>query len=186
MNKRKKKKKNERTNERRRYVICLVHSSKFEREQVLQKQMTMELDDCMTKDCSTIYRFQFASIAFICGVYLPFTFHSSIWTLYTQPFASINCTTIKNPLLSASINNITARSLALTSKEHSNRSACCACNEILNGSVVDKRLLPLCQEWMRNKNQLHARKATIIEEVGLRCVHGIVLNRDFINLISGV
>ena len=140
----------------------------------------------MTKDCSTIYRFQFASIAFICGVYLPFTFHSSIWGLYAQPFTSINCTTIKNPLLSASINNITARTLALTSKENSNRSACCACKEILNGSVVDKRLLPLCQEWMRNKNQLQARKATIIEEVGLLSPQKIVLDRYFFDLISGV
>ena len=129
--------------------------------------MTMELDDCMTKDCSTIYRFQFASIAFICGVYLPFTFHSTIWSLYAQPFASVNCTTMKNPFLTDSINNITARSISFMPKDNRNRSICCACNGIRNGSIIDKRLLPLCQEWMRNKNQLQTRKATIIEEVGL-------------------
>lgn len=129
--------------------------------------MTMELDDCMTKDCSTIYRFQFASIAFICGVYLPFTFHSNIWSLYTQPFNSVNCTTMKSPFLSDSINNITARSISFMPKDNHNRSACCTCNGILNGTVIDKRLLPFCQEWMRNKNQLQARKPTIVEEVGL-------------------
>jgi hypothetical protein len=128
----------------------------------------MELDDCITKDCSTIYRFQFASIAFICGIYLPFTFHSNIWSLYTQPFTSVNCTAMKNPFLPGPVNNITTRSLSIMPAETRNRSACCACNGILNGSIVDKRLLPLCQEWMRNRNQLQVRKATIIDEVSLQ------------------
>lgn len=123
--------------------------------------MTMELDDCITKDCSTIYRFQFASIAFICGIYLPFTFHSNIWLLYSQPFMPVNCTTLKTPFLSESINNITSRSLPIISKENHNRSECCTCN----GNIKDKRLLALCQTWVGNRNQLQVRKATIIDEV---------------------
>ncbi|CAF2767664.1 unnamed protein product [Rotaria sp. Silwood2] len=60
----------------------------------------MESNDSNTKDCSTIYRFQFASIAFLCSVYLPFTFHSNIWSLYTQSFTSVNCSMNKNPVIS--------------------------------------------------------------------------------------
>ncbi len=142
--------------------------------------MTMELDDCITKDCSTIYRFQFASIAFICGIYLPFTFHSNIWSLYTQPFTSVNCTAMKNPFLHGPVNNITTRSLSIMPAETHNRSACCACNGILNGSIVDKRLLPLCQEWMRNRNQLQVRKATIIDEVSLQFSLKVFLKRNFL------
>ncbi len=127
--------------------------------------MTMELDDCITKDCSTIYRFQFASIAFICGIYLPFTFHSNIWSLYTQSFTPVNCTAIRSPFISGSINNITTRSLSIIPIENRNRSECCVCNGILNGNINDKRLLALCQAWIRNKNQLQVRKTTIIEEV---------------------
>ena len=123
--------------------------------------MTMELDDCITKDCSTIYRFQFASIAFICGVYLPFTFHSSIWSLYSQSFTPVNCTTIRNPFLSELANNVTTRSISMIPIENHNRSACCLCN----GTITDKRALTSCQEWMRNKNQVQMRKATIIDEV---------------------
>ncbi|CAF4034140.1 unnamed protein product, partial [Adineta steineri] len=120
----------------------------------------MELDDCITKDCSTIYRFQFASIAFICGVYLPFTFHSNIWSLYTQPFKPVNCTTI---------NNITTRLLPVISIKTQNRSECCGCNGLFNGSISDKRLLKLCQEWMGSLNDLDVRKATIIDEWHLAC-----------------
>lgn len=123
----------------------------------------MELDDCITKDCSTIYRFQFASIAFICGIYLPFTFHSNIWLLYTQPFTPVNCTAttinIKNPFLYGSITNITTRSIS--SIDNPNRTECCPCN----GNINDKRVLTLCQEWIAYKNQIQIRKATIIDEV---------------------
>jgi len=125
----------------------------------------MELDDCITKDCSTIYRFQFASIAFICGVYLPFTFHSNIWSLYTQPFKPVNCTAIKNPFIIGSISNLTTRSYPVISTKIHNRSECCACNGILNGNTSDKRLLDLCQEWMGSLNEREVRKATIIDEV---------------------
>jgi hypothetical protein len=144
----------------------------------------MELDDCITKDCSTIYRFQFASIAFICGVYLPFTFHSDIWSLYSQPFTPVNCTAIKNPFIFGSINNITTKSLSMIPTKNDNRSECCACNGILNGSINDKRLLTLCQEWMRNRNQLQVRKATIIDEVSQRFSSNIVLKNIF--FVSGV
>jgi len=112
--------------------------------------MTMELDDCITKDCSTIYRFQFASIAFICAVYLPFTFHSNIWTLYTQAFSPINCTNLRNHSHHVQIIDITARTLT----ENHNRSTCCACN----GTSP-------CQEWIKHRNHLQTRKPTIIEEV---------------------
>jgi hypothetical protein len=64
--------------------------------------------------------------------------------------------------------------------ETHNRSACCACNGILNGSIVDKRLLPLCQEWMRNRNQLQVRKATIIDEVSLQFSLKVFLKRNFL------
>jgi hypothetical protein len=131
-------------------------------------QITMELDDCITKDCSTIYRFQFASIAFICGVYLPFTFHSNIWSLYTQPFTPINCTAIKNPFLSGSTNNLSTRSIPAALLKAPNRSECCACNGVLSGGISDKRLLALCQEWMTSINGLEVRKATIIDEVSSR------------------
>ncbi len=145
----------------------------------------MELDDCITKDCSTIYRFQFASIAFICGIYLPFTFHSNIWSLYTQPFTAVNCTAMKNPFHSGPVNNIATRSLSHLPTESHNRSTCCGCNGILNGSIVDKRLLPFCQEWMKNKNQLQARKPTIVEEVSFKYfVENIFKNEIF--WISGV
>ncbi len=141
--------------------------------------MTMELDDCITKDCSTIYRFQFASIAFICGVYLPFTFHSNIWSLYTQTVKPANCTAMRNPFISGSINNITTRLLPMIPIENSNRSECCACNGILNGSVNDKQLLTLCQEWMKNRNQLQMRKANIIDEVSSILFSNIVLKKFF-------
>ncbi|CAF1092118.1 unnamed protein product [Rotaria sp. Silwood1] len=133
--------------------------------------MTMELDDCITKDCSTIYRFQFASIAFICGIYLPYTFHSNIWSLYSQPFTSVNCTTIKNPFILGITNNIPTKPLAtiLTNNNHNNRSDCCPCNGLLNGNINDKRLVTLCQEWMKTINQLDVRKATIIDEWHLAC-----------------
>jgi hypothetical protein len=75
---------------------------------------------------------------------------------------------MKNPFLHGPVNNITTRSLSIMPAETHNRSACCVCNGILNGSIVDKRLLPLCQEWMRNRNQLQVRKATIIDEVSLQ------------------
>ncbi|CAF4447808.1 unnamed protein product [Rotaria magnacalcarata] len=121
----------------------------------------MELDDCITKDCSTIYRFQFASIAFICGIYLPFTFHSNIWSLYTQPFTPVNCTTIKNPFLSEISNNLTTKPLPILAINNQSRSECCACN----GNLNDKRLSILCQEWVRSISQVEMRKATIIDEV---------------------
>lgn len=121
--------------------------------------MMMELDDCITKDCSTIYRFQFASIAFICAVYLPFTFHSNIWSLYTQAFSPINCTNLRNHSLHTPVANITARALTgLSSIEHPNRSICCACNGNSTGSG-------LCQEWIKHRNHIQVRKATIIDEV---------------------
>jgi len=146
--------------------------------------MTMELDDCITKDCSTIYRFQFASIAFICGVYLPFTFHSNIWLLYTQPFTPVNCTAIKSPFISGPINNITTRSLPMIPTDNHNRSDCCGCNKILNGSINDKRLLALCQGWMGNRNQLQVRKATIIEEVSQIFFFKHNFKKNFILLVA--
>lgn len=123
----------------------------------------MEPSDCITKDCSTIYRFQFASIAFLCSVYLPFTFHSTIWSLYTQPFTPINCTVIKPSFISGSILNITKRSLTPILTKNLNRSDCCPCNGITN----DKRLLTLCQEWLANTNEIEVRKPTILDEVSL-------------------
>lgn len=128
----------------------------------------MESNDCITKDCSTIYRFQFASIAFLCSVYLPFTFHSNIWSLYTQPFTPINCSQVIKPsFISGSITNITKRSLSSIITKNLNRSDCCPCNGILNGNTNDKRLLTLCQEWLTNINEIEVRKATIIDEVCL-------------------
>jgi hypothetical protein len=115
--------------------------------------MTME-----PNDCSTFYRFQFASIAFLCGVYLPFTFHSTVWSLYTQPFTPVNCTATKTPFLFDSISNLT--------KNH-NRTECCLCNGVIRRTITDKRLLTLCQEWIANMNGLNIRKATIIDEVSL-------------------
>ncbi|UJR36951.1 hypothetical protein I4U23_029660 [Adineta vaga] len=129
----------------------------------------MELDDCITKDCSTIYRFQFASIAFICGVYLPFTFHSNIWSLYTQPFKSVNCSTGNNTFLFGTTNNITLKPLLAISSKTLNRSECCPCNGILNGTVTDKRSIAFCQEWLGNLNDFETRKATIIDEWHLTC-----------------
>lgn len=125
----------------------------------------MELDDCITKDCSTIYRFQFASIAFICGVYLPFTFHSTIWSLYTQPFTPVNCTVVKNPFIPGLASHIGSRPYPMALASNSNRSDCCPCNGILNGNTKDKRLVAFCQEWLKSVNHLEMRKATIIEEV---------------------
>ncbi|CAF1382123.1 unnamed protein product [Adineta ricciae] len=129
----------------------------------------MELDDCITKDCSTIYRFQFASIAFICGVYLPFTFHSNIWSLYTEPFKPVNCTTINSTVLSGTWNNIIFKSSLLISSKINNRSDCCPCNGILNGTITDRRLVALCNEWLGSINDLETRKATIVDEWHLAC-----------------
>ena len=136
--------------------------------------MTMELDDCITKDCSTIYRFQFASIAFICGIFLPFTFHSNIWSLYAQPFTHNNCTAIKHPFISGSTNNISTRVIPVIPAKNQNQSECCACDEVLSGSISDKRLLALCQEWMGNRNDLEVRKTTIIDEVSQRSFSNII------------
>lgn len=128
--------------------------------------MTMELDDCITKDCSTIYRFQFASIAFLCGVYLPFTFHSSIWSLYIQPFTPVNCTAMKNPLLSSIATNITLKASPLLLTRNYTRPDCCGCHTLLNGeNTHDKRLLAVCHDWLANLNGLDVRKATILDEV---------------------
>jgi hypothetical protein len=130
-------------------------------------QLTMESNDCITKDCSTIYRFQFASIAFLCSVYLPFTFHSNIWSLYTQPFAPINCSVIKTSFISGSTLNITKRSLLPILTKNLSRSDCCPCDKILNGNSNDKRLLTICQDWFANSNEIEVRKTTIIDEVSL-------------------
>jgi len=127
----------------------------------------MEPNDCITKDCSTIYRFQFASIAFLCSVYLPFTFHSNIWLLYSQPFTPIDCSVIKTPFIAGSISNITKRSLLPHLTKNHNQSDCCPCKGILNGNSNDKRLLTQCQEWLANFNEIEVRKATIIDEVSL-------------------
>jgi hypothetical protein len=126
----------------------------------------MEPNDCITKDCSTIYRFQFASIAFLCSVYLPFTFHSNIWSLYSQPFTPIDCSVIKPPFISGSISNITKRALPPYLTKNQNQSDCCPCKGI-NGNSNDKRLLKQCQEWLANFNDIEVRKATIIDEVSL-------------------
>ena len=125
----------------------------------------MEPNDCLTKDCSTIYRFQFASIAFLCSVYLPFTFHSNIWSLYTQPFTPVNCSPIKSSFLSGSTSNITKRSLIPSPIKSLNQSDCCPCSTLLNGNTNDKRLWGLCQEWLTNSHELEVRKATVIDEV---------------------
>lgn len=131
----------------------------------------MEPNDSSTRDCSTIYRFQFASIAFLCSVYLPFTFHSSIWSLYTQPFSPVNCSTDRNSFLSGSkVNNLTKPLVPLSIRSQ-NRSECCLCNDILKGNVNDKRLLILCQAWLANRNEVEERKSTIIEEVRVRRIN---------------
>ncbi len=128
----------------------------------------MEPTDCITKDCSTIYRFQFASIAFLCSIYLPFTFHSNIWSLYTQPFTPVNCSSfIKTPFISGSTSNITKRSLPPNPIKNLNQSECCPCNAILNGNTNDKRAWSLCQDWLANFNEIEVRKATVIDEVSL-------------------
>lgn len=122
----------------------------------------MESNDCLNKDCSTIYRFQFASIAFLCSVYLPFTFHSNIWSLYTQPFTPVNC--------SLSILNITNRPFLSNNgiKTAVNQSDCCPCQKLLNGNTNDRRLWNLCQDWLTNANEIDVRKATVIDEVSVR------------------
>ena len=129
----------------------------------------MELDDCITKDCSTIYRFQFASIAFICGVYLPFTFHANIWSLYVQPFAPVNCTATRTPLLlGLSSTNLTNKTLTNFSIKTSNRTDCCGCQSLLyNGNIHDKRLLIMCQDWLTHLQDYDVRKATILDEVSV-------------------
>ncbi len=147
---------NERKKQKKCHLSSLLVNKVTSTDALIQR--SMESNDCITKDCSTIYRFQFASIAFLCSVYLPFTFHSNIWSLYTQPFTPVNCSVIKTSFLSGSRLNITKRSLIpnLT---------CCPCNGILNGNSKDQRLLNLCQEWLANLNEIEVRKSTIIDEV---------------------
>jgi hypothetical protein len=128
----------------------------------------MELDDCISKDCSTIYRFQFASIAFICGVYLPFTFHSNIWSLYVQPFTPINCSTSKTLPNIGWNNNVSQRSLPSLMVNNQNRSDCCGCAGLLaSGSAADRQLFALCQEWFGSVHDIDARQPTILDEVSL-------------------
>ncbi|CAF3687635.1 unnamed protein product [Rotaria socialis] len=129
----------------------------------------MEPNDSSTRDCSTIYRFQFASIAFLCSVYLPFTFHSNIWSLYTQPFSPVNCSLDKSSFLSGSTANVPTKLTPPLFSKNQNRSGCCPCRDFLNGNVNDKRLWLLCQSWIANKHELEERKATIIEEWHLAC-----------------
>ncbi|CAF1050169.1 unnamed protein product [Adineta steineri] len=129
----------------------------------------MESNDCITKDCSTIYRFQFASIAFLCSVYLPFTFHSNIWLLYTQPFTPVNCSMINPSFISGSTSNMQTKTLLSVLIKDYNQPECCPCNGIFDGSITDKNLLTLCQEWMTNISELKIRKATIIDEWHLAC-----------------
>ncbi|CAF1613640.1 unnamed protein product [Adineta ricciae] len=129
----------------------------------------MESNDCITKDCSTIYRFQFASIAFLCSVYLPYTFHSSIWSLYTEPFSPVNCSSINTPFVSGSTANAQTKSLLSVLIKNFNQSECCPCNDILSSNTNDKRLLSLCQEWITSVNELKSRKTTIIDEWHLTC-----------------
>jgi hypothetical protein len=131
------------------------------------RYITMESNDCITKDCSTIYRFQFASIAFLCSLYLPFTFHSNIWSLYTQPFTPLNCSVIKPSFISGSTSNTQTKSLLSVLIKNYNHTECCPCNGIISGNINDKRLLALCQEWMASVNELKAPKTTIIDEVSL-------------------
>ncbi|CAF1013122.1 unnamed protein product [Didymodactylos carnosus] len=110
----------------------------------------MELDDCISKDCGTIYRFQFASIAFLCGVLLPYTFHTNIWSIYTKPFSTIDCSR-SSDLILTHLSNSTSKS---------NSSICCSC---------DKRLSLYCAELLGSSSNYEKQKATVIEEWNLVC-----------------
>ena len=109
----------------------------------------------MAKDCSAMYRFQFATIAFVCAVCLPLTFHSTIWSLYTQPTVRVKCAGVA-PLRHA-------ESIA-----HRNRSECCVCQGIFGGTRQDKYWFTACQTWIDDVNDGQERKANIIDEVRVR------------------
>ena len=149
------------------------HSSKSWRD----KNLNMESNDCMNKDCSTIYRFQFASIAFLCSVYLPFTFHSNIWSLYTQPFTPVNCS-----LAVSNITTIVNRPFLSNGIKSLNQSECCPCQTLLNGNANDRRLWSLCQEWLTNSNEMEVRKATVIDEVST-CWFNICSKSKFVDFL---
>ncbi|CAF1076321.1 unnamed protein product, partial [Didymodactylos carnosus] len=113
----------------------------------------MDIDDCISKDCGTIYRFQFASIAFLCGVLLPYTFHTNIWSIYTKPFSTIDCSRSPDLILTHLTNSTTK----------SNRSICCSC---------EKRSSLYCDELLNGGLDSDIRKATVIEEWNLVCGSG--------------
>jgi len=116
-----------------------------------------------SNDCSTIYRFQFASIALLCTIYLPFTFHSNIWSIYIQPFTPINCTTYQTPLLF----------------NYSNQTDCCPCN--------DQRYWPICQEWFGSSSQdIEIRYETIVNEVSFCCCGRELKSRIELSMFSGI
>ena len=88
-------------------------------------------------DCAPIYRFQHASFALLCAIYLPYSFHTNIWTLYTQPWPKENCTEIDN------------------------RTACCPCQEHRH----DENLFSSCRIWWDKIHGFEQRKVNVIEEV---------------------
>ena len=133
--------------------LRLVHSSSTSiANDRLDARTMMEPTDCLAKDCSAMYRFQFATIAFLCAVCLPLTFHSNIWSLYTQPIVRVNCTDVV--LLHHT------ESLA-----YRNRSECCLCQGIFGGTQQDRHWFTACQTWIDDGQE---RKANIIDEVRVR------------------
>lgn len=123
--------------------------------------VTMNADECIIRDCSAMYRFQFASIAFLCILYLPYTFHANIWSLYTQSWTSVNCTDASTLIHAGFPLNVTNKFFS----SNSNRSDCCPCYDFLHGTRKDHLLFTSCQTWFEKIYGLETRKGNIIDEV---------------------
>ena len=119
----------------------------FGSDQIIRRSLSSQLTDnfvvvSLSKmikqdDCAPIYRFQHASFALLCAIYLPYVFHTNIWTLYTQPWPKENCT------------------------EFDNRTSCCPCQEHRN----DANLFSSCRIWWDKIHGFDQRKVNVIEEV---------------------
>lgn len=100
--------------------------------------------------CSPISRFQFATIAFLCTVYFPYTFHSNVWSLLIQPIDQQNCSDV-NPQNSSS--NLIFQLF--------NRSICCSCEKFSQ----NRDFYRTCRFWHDELRQIDRRKLTLLDEV---------------------
>jgi hypothetical protein len=116
-------------------------------------------------ECSSMYRFQFASLAFLCALYLPYVFHSTIWSFYTQTWTNEHCGNLSQSLTMNMFVNLTLESLSTMIVSQSD---CCPCQQLAYHYRHDRSWLSSCHIWLEKISGLDRRKSNIIDEVRSR------------------